>query len=103
MINIEGIKLAGLGARDTLRLEMAYSLYGHELNLEITPIEAGFKGMLNLDRSFIGSEALTQDVKKELIAIEFEGKRAAREGAILVLNGEEIGKVSSGSYSPSLE
>jgi aminomethyltransferase len=103
LIGIEGIKPAGLGARDTLRLEMAYSLYGHELNLEVNPIEAGFKGMLHLDREFIGSEALKQSNEKELIAIEFAGKRAAREGAELLLNGHKVGTVSSGSYSPSLQ
>ncbi|HOK05478.1 MAG TPA: glycine cleavage system aminomethyltransferase GcvT [Victivallales bacterium] len=96
---------AGLGARDTLRLEMAYPLYGHELNTDTTPIEAGFGRLIDLksNRKFIGKEAL-QNLKpqKKLIGIELEGKRAAREGAELFYDNKKIGYITSGSYSPSL-
>ncbi len=105
LIECDPVKPAGLGARDTLRLEMGYALYGHELNLETTPLDAGYGPMLKLDqdRNFIGSEALRgATVKKHLTAIELEGRRAAREGAEVFINGEEAGKVSSGAFAPSL-
>lgn len=100
------VKPAGLGARDTLRLEMGYPLYGHEMDTETTPIEAGFGGMLKIteDRSFPGVDVLrNSQPKKQLVGIEIEGRRAAREGAEVSINGQIAGKVSSGTYSPSLE
>ncbi len=105
LIGQENVKPGGLGARDTLRLEMGYALYGHELNLETTPVEAGYGGMLKLDsgRKFVGSEALLNNPPaKKLVAIELEGRRAAREGSVLKINGKEAGKVTSGAFSPSL-
>ncbi len=99
------VKPAGLGARDTLRLEMAYPLYGHELNTATTPIEAGFGRMLDLseDRVFIGGEALRNSrPRKKLVGIELDGKRAAREGSEIMSEGAKIGEISSGSYAPSL-
>jgi len=108
LLSFEQVKPAGLGARDTLRLEMGYALYGHELNLETTPIEAGYGSMLKLDklpeRKFPGSDILrTRNPDKKLVGLKLEGRRAAREGAN-VLNTDEatIGKVSSGAFSPSL-
>ena len=98
----ESVEAAGLGARDTLRLEMAYPLYGHELNEKRSPIEAGFSMMMNKERSYIGSDSLKKDYPERLFAIAFEGRRAAREGASILLNGEEISTVCSGSFSPSL-
>ncbi|OGV38563.1 MAG: glycine cleavage system protein T [Lentisphaerae bacterium GWF2_45_14] len=101
----ENVKPAGLGARDTLRLEMGYALYGHELNLETTPVEAGYGKMLKLEsgRKFIGSEVLVSSpAKKQLVAIELDGRRAAREGSIVRIDGKEAGKVSSGAFGPSL-
>lgn len=101
----ENVKPAGLGARDTLRLEMGYALYGHELNLETTPVEAGYGEMLKLGsgRKFIGSEALESTTpKKTLVAIELDGRRAAREGSIVRIDGREAGKVSSGTFGPSV-
>jgi aminomethyltransferase len=100
------VKPAGLGCRDTLRLEMGYPLYGHELNDETTPVEAGFGRMINLNekRDFIGKSALLRSKpRKKLAGALIDGKRAAREGAELLANGEKIGVVSSGSYAPSLE
>lgn len=100
------VKPAGLGARDTLRLEMGYPLYGHEMDTETTPIEAGFGGMLKIteDRSFPGVNVLRNSPpKKQLVGVELEGRRAAREGSEVSINGQIAGKVSSGTYSPSLE
>ncbi len=100
------VKPAGLGARDTLRLEMAYPLYGHEMNLSTTPIEAGFAKLLNIDdeREFIGKSALKQQgACKKMVGIVLDGKRAARDGAEIMKNEKKIGYISSGSYAPSME
>ena len=102
----EGVKPAGLGARDTLRLEMGYPLYGHELNPNTNPIEAGFAKLIDFKHPFIGSEALSQNrtPKKYLVGIEFSGRRCARQGAILYTSKDnKIGYISSGSFSPSLQ
>jgi aminomethyltransferase len=105
LLEQKNVKPVGLGARDTLRLEMGYPLYGHELNLETTPVEAGFAQMLKLGekRDFVGAEILrTSQPKKRLVGIELEGRRVAREGTPVFISGKESGKVSSGTFSPSL-
>ncbi len=105
LLEQKNVKPVGLGARDTLRLEMGYPLYGHELNLETTPVEAGFAQMLKLGekRDFMGAEILrTSQPKKRLVGIELEGRRVAREGTPVFISGKESGKVSSGTFSPSL-
>lgn len=108
LLNDKRVKPAGLGARDTLRLEMGYALYGHELNRSVSPLEAGMGGMLKLDalpdRTFIGSNALRSlKSSKHLVAILLAGRRAARAGAkICNSNGEQLGTVTSGVFSPSL-
>jgi glycine cleavage system T protein (aminomethyltransferase) len=108
LLSFEQVKPAGLGARDTLRLEMGYALYGHELNTETTPIEAGYGPMLKLDklpeRNFPGSDTLRNNQPtKKLFGIKLEGRRAAREGARVLNQSEEIiGQVTSGAFSPSL-
>jgi len=100
----------GLGARDTLRLEAAMPLYGHELNETINPIQAGLGWAVKLDKAdFIGREALAnaaEDAGKvpERIGLEVEGKRAAREGSrILAAEDSPMGVVTSGSYVPWLD
>jgi glycine cleavage system T protein (aminomethyltransferase) len=100
----------GLGARDTLRLEAAMPLYGHELNETINPIQAGLGWAVKPDKGeFIGSEALAaaeEDAGKvpQRVGLEVEGKRAAREGSrILVDEGSPMGAVTSGSYAPTLD
>ena len=100
------VKPAGLGARDTLRLEMGYPLYGHEMDLETTPIEAGFGSMLKIseNRKFPGVDILrNKPPGKKLVGIEIAGRRAAREGAAVSIDGRVVGKVTSGTFSPSLE
>ena len=94
----------GLGARDTLRLEAAMPLYGHELNEEINPLQAGLGWAVKLDKGdFIGRTALL-NVKPDSVRIglELEGKRAAREGCPILADGV-IGNITSGSYAPWLE
>jgi len=103
-----GAKPAGLGARDTLRLEMGYPLYGHELDPESTPVEAGFGSMLKLQempyRKFIGSAALRLNPpRKILMGIVLEGRRAARAGMpVQDVSGKVVGTVTSGAFAPSL-
>jgi aminomethyltransferase len=105
LLEQKNVKSAGLGARDTLRLEMGYPLYGHELNLETTPVEAGFAQLLKLGekRDFMGAENLRNSQPgKRLVGIELDGRRVAREGTPVFISGRESGKVSSGTFSPSL-
>ena len=102
-----GLKLCGLGARDTLRLEAAMPLYGHELTEEIDPFTAGLDFAVKLDKSdFLGKAALqqrAQAIHKQRIGLQLAGKRIAREGASVISNGEVVGAVTSGTFSPTLE
>ena len=97
----------GLGARDTLRFEGKFPLYGHELDKDITPLEARLDRFVKLDKtSFTGKEALAEqktDGPKWLI-VEFEmvGRGIPREHYEVQKNGETIGKVTSGGYAPTL-
>ncbi len=105
LLSVPPVKPAGLGARDTLRLEMGYPLYGHELNRQTTPVEAGFGKMLKLeiDRSFQGSAALRSSPPgKLLIGLELDGRRAAREGSSIMIGSSLVGKVTSGAFGPSI-
>jgi len=103
-----GFKAAGLGARDTLRLEAAMPLYGHELSEHINPIEAGLSFACNLnDRSFIGDNALREVAvtgpSRRRIGLEFDGKRPVREGCtVLDASDNPVGIVTSGAPSPTL-
>jgi len=94
---------AGLGARDTLRLEMGMPLYGHELDANTNAAESGMTWAM-ADKSFVGSDAIRAcPLKQTLVGLKLDGRRAARGGDI-VLNdeGEKIGHVTSGSFAPSL-
>lgn len=97
----------GLGARDTLRLEAAMPLYGHELNEETNPIQAGLGWAVKLDKGdFIGRAALlaADGSKPVRVGLEIEGKRAAREGsALLDADGAAAGTITSGSFCPWLD
>lgn len=101
------IKPAGLGARDTLRMEAGMPLYGHELNEEIDPISAGLGWAVDLSKDFIGVEAL-RDIqqngpKRKLVGLFIEGPRAARQHMTLHHDGKVIGEVTSGAMSPTLK
>ena len=101
----EGVLPAGLGARDTLRLEMGYPLYGHELDKDTNAAQSGFSKAIT-DKDCIGSAVLKDPSKNKqtLCGITLEGKRAARHGdLILNTSGKEIGHITSGSFSPSLQ
>ncbi len=96
------VKPAGLGARDILRLEMGYSLYGNDLDEETTPIEAGLDIFVDFSKNFYGKKALQKPLKKVKIAFKTETRRAPRRGYKILLNKKEIGVVTSGCYSPSI-
>jgi aminomethyltransferase len=103
----EPVKPAGLGARDVLRLEMGYSLYGHELNEDISPLESGLNRFIDFNKEFIGKDALLKQketgLKRKVVGICSDTKRSPREGhAIFLPSGENIGSVTSGTFSPSL-
>jgi aminomethyltransferase len=104
-----GIRAAGLGARDTLRLEAGMPLYGHELDESIDPYRAGLGFACKLaDRQFLGRESLSRISQSPLAAkrvgLMLNGKRAARQGAsILDADSRTVGVVTSGSFSPTLD
>jgi aminomethyltransferase len=104
----KGAMPCGLGSRDTLRLEAAMPLYGHELTEEIDPIQAGLGWAVKLDKGdFIGRAALqaaaVNRTKPVRVGLELEGKRAAREGSPINHNDRRAGTVTSGSLVPWLE
>ena len=101
------IKPAGLGARDTLRLEMGYALYGNDIDNSTSPIEAGLSWITKLSKEFTNWQYLRQQkdagVEKRLIGFQMEERGIPRaDYSILNADGEEIGTVTSGSMSPSL-
>lgn len=103
-----GLEPVGLGARDTLRLEAAMPLYGHELSEQINPIQAGLQFAVSFaDREFVGRAALdraTKDASLPVrVGLQLDGKRVPRQGAAVLRAGESIGEVTSGTYSPTFE
>lgn len=106
------VKPAGLGARDSLRLEAGLCLYGHDIDEDTTPVQADLSFAIGkrrkMERDFLGAERvmrhLDEGVDKIRIGLLVEGRRPAREGApILSRDGKVIGAVTSGGYSPTLE
>ena len=103
-----GIGPVGLGARDTLRLEVNYNLYGNDMDDTTSPLEAGLAWTVRLDKGdFLGREAmLTQKaagVSRRLVAFEMAERAIPRHGSDLAANGAGIGTVTSGTFSPSLK
>jgi glycine cleavage system T protein (aminomethyltransferase) len=104
----DGITPCGLGARNTLRLEAAYPLYGHELNEETTLLEANLGWIAKLDKGdFLGRDALAaqreKGLRKKLIGFEMTGRGIARDGYDVLVDGEHLGTVTSGSPAPFLK
>ena len=102
-----GIQPAGLGCRDTLRLEAGMPLYGHELSEDLDPYQAGLGFAVNLkDRDFIGRDALLQrkqdTTARRRIGLKLEGRRPARQHYRVLVDGREVGEVTSGTISPTL-
>ncbi|MCB8814045.1 glycine cleavage system aminomethyltransferase GcvT [Desulfosporosinus shakirovi] len=103
----DGVKPIGLGARDTLRFEARLPLYGNELGAEITPLEAGLGIFVKLDKAdFIGKEVLRaqkeQGIPRKLVGLEMIDRGIARSHYPLQKDGQEIGFITSGSFSPTL-
>jgi aminomethyltransferase len=103
-----GAAPAGLGARDTLRLEAGMCLYGNELDPETTPLEAGIGFAVHLDKEeeFIGQDALRREkeegLRKKLVGFEVEGRGIARHDHPVRVEDETVGRVTSGTLSPTL-
>lgn len=108
------IRPAGLGARDTLRIEAAMPLYGHELDEEINALACGVDFAISLDKdqdergeAWVGMHALKKTAadggsRVRLVGLEIEGRRSARQGMLVRKGDREVGKVSSGCLSPTL-
>ena len=112
LLKFEDVKLAGLGARNSLRMEAGLCLYGNDISTLTSPVEAGLTWSIPKERiengGFIGHENIKKDlidgVEKKLVGIKPLGKLPAREGTqILNKNGKIIGEITSGGYSPSLQ
>jgi aminomethyltransferase len=98
----------GLGARDTLRFEPGYCLYGHELSEQTSPLEAGLSWVVKLKKGdFVGRDALAKEKEdkpaRKLIGLEVTGKGIPRQGFTVHWNGETVGEVTSGTFSPTLQ
>lgn len=103
-----GVKPVGLGARDSLRLEMKYALYGNDIDETTNPLEAGLGWVVKLDKpsDFIGKAALTAikaaGVTRRLVGFEVTGRGIARHGYPIAKDGVKVGQVTSGTMGPSI-
>jgi len=106
LLKDQRVKPAGLGARDLLRLEVGYSLYGSDIDESTTPLEAGLEMFVNFDKSFVGRQALLDQKAKGLtrkkIAFKVNGRRAPRHDYEISVQGVAAGNVTSGVFSPLL-
>jgi aminomethyltransferase len=103
-----GLQPAGLGARDTLRLEAGMALYGHEIDASTTPFEAGLDWVVKLDKGeFIGRAALVAQreagVPRRLVGFEMRERGIARQGHPVYAGDRAVGRVTSGTWSPTFE
>ena len=97
----------GLGARDVLRLEAGLALHGNDIDTSTTPLEAGLERFVRLDKEFVGVEPLRRQSeagpKNRLVGLHVQGRSIARAGSPILSNDKLIGKVTSGTYSPTLD
>ncbi len=97
----------GLGARDVLRLEAALPLHGHEIDDGTTPLEAGLERFVRFDKEYVGSKVLLQQqqqgVERKLIGLRVPGRSAPRTGYPILAAGQQVGQITSGTYSPTLD
>lgn len=97
---------AGLGCRDTLRLEMSYPLYGQDIDINHTPLDAGLDKFVDYSKDFIGKDTLLKEKtsipNQHLICFQADSRRSPRHGFGIFLGEKRIGTVTSGSFSPSL-
>ncbi len=106
LLKDERVKPAGLGARDVLRLEVGYSLYGSDIDEVTTPLQAGLGAFVNFDKNFVGKEALMKQkqegVAKQKIAFRVSSRRSPRHHYEILSEGHPVGSVTSGVFSPML-
>jgi aminomethyltransferase len=102
-----GLQLVGLAARDSLRLEMKMALYGNDIDETTNPIEAGLGWVVHLDKEFTGRDEIArvkaEKPQRRLVCLEIEGRAIPRHGHDLLVDGQPVGKVTSGTFSPSLQ
>jgi len=100
------IKPAGLGCRDTLRLEMSYPLYGQDIDINHTPLQAGLDKFVDYSKDFIGKDAILKEktggLNEYLICFQADSRRSPRHGFGIFFGDKRVGTVTSGSFSPSL-
>lgn len=101
------IKPAGLGARDTLRIEAAMPLYGHELSEDWDSLTARQGWCVDLSKDFVGADAMRKlkegGLTRKLVGLELQGKRIARQHYTVIKDGQTVGEITSGTLSPTLE
>ena len=106
LLSDERVKPAGLGARDVLRLEVGYSLYGSDIDNQTTPLEAGLEAFVNFGKEFTGKEALLKQrdagLARKKVAFEVSSRRSPRHHYEICFEGEKVGSVTSGVFSPML-
>jgi aminomethyltransferase len=107
LLSDERVRPAGLGSRDVLRLEMGYSLYGQDMDETITPLEAGLEKFVDLNKDFVGRDALLKQkrsgLKRRRVFLESLSRRSPRHLHKIYSDGNEVGLVTSGTFSPHLE
>lgn len=101
LLTDERVAPAGLGARDTIRLEMGYPLYGQDLDEEHSPAEGGYGALLTNPADYVGKAGAGR-IRRRLVGLLLEGRRSARHGDTVLAGGREVGVVTSGSFCPSL-
>ena len=103
----QGALPCGLGARDVLRLEAGLPLHGHEIDEQTTPVEAGLERFVRFDKEYVGSQVLRRQnqegTERRLVGLTVPGRSAPRQGYAILHEGENIGHITSGSYSPTLD
>ena len=108
LLESDQVEAIGLAARDSLRLEMGYPLYGHDLNEETTPIEADLAWIVGKEHSgFIGADVILKQresgASRKRVGIKLTASGVAREGSAIYVGDQKIGELTSGGYSPSLK
>lgn len=99
----DGLEPCGLGCRDTLRMEAAMPLYGHELSDQITPLESNLSYFIKLNKDFIGKDALEQPPLRRRVGLKLIDRGISRENCPVYLDNQLVGITTSGTFSPTLE
>lgn len=103
----QGMQFIGLGARDSLRLEMKMALYGNDIDQTTSPVEAGLSWIVDFDKDFIGKEVVARQKAEKptrrLVCLEMDGRLFPRHGYEIYSDDRLVGKVTSGTFSPSLK